>query len=57
MLEKLHVFCGCFLVLLMRVVVLVVVEDGSGIAIEAEVGGGILEPGYDGDSHDEWIEL
>ena len=57
MLEKLHVFCGCFLVLLMRVVVLVVVEDRGGVAVEAEVGGGVLEPGYNGNPHHEWIEL
>ena len=46
--------------LLLRVVLavhLVIVEDGGGIAVEAEVGGGVFEPGDDGDSEDEGVEF
>ena len=59
MLKKLHVFWRRFL-LLLRVVLavhLVIVEDGGGIAVEAEVCGGVFEPGDDGDSEDEGVEF
>ena len=59
MLEELHVFWRRFL-LLLRVVLavhLVIVEDGGGVSVEAEVGGGVFEPGDDGDSEDEGVEF
>ena len=59
MLKKLHVFWRRFL-LLLRVVLavhLVIVEDGGGVPVEAEVGGGVFEPGDYGDSEDEGVEF